>query len=78
MGMDLRLTKEQALVKKCVEDYGKEQERKNVTKDDLIKEVLELKAIEVAKEVAKMKKAENDFKGLKIDCVEKWKRSVRR
>ena len=51
---------------------------KHATKDDLIKLVLELKAIEVAKEVVRKKKAENDFKGLKIDCVERWKRSVRR
>ena len=51
---------------------------KHATKDDLIKLVLELKAIEVAKEVVRKKKAENDFKGLKIDCVERWKRSVRK
>ena len=59
-------------------DFNKEQEIKHVTKDNLIKLALELKAIEVAKEVAKMKKAESDFNGLKIDCVEKWKRSVRK
>jgi len=59
-------------------DFNKEQEIKHVTKDNLIKLALELKAIEVAKEVARMKKAENDFKGLKIDCVERWKRSVRK
>ena len=51
---------------------------KHVTKEDLINVALELKAIEVAKEVARKKKAENDFKGLKIDCVEKWNRKVRR
>ena len=61
-------------------DFNKEQEIKHVTKDNLIKLALELKAIEVAKEVARKKKAENDFKGLKIDCVERWnrRRNIRR
>ena len=59
-------------------DFNKEQKIKHATKEDLIKLALELKTLAVAKEVARKKKAENDFKGLKIDCVEKWNRSVRK
>lgn len=52
--------------------------KEHVSKDELIKLVLKLKAEEVSKRIRREKKAESELLANKIHNIEKWNRRKRR